>query len=101
MLRSFHYAAYTPVFSDEDRDPSALFAWARLWYQWVGASFLRSYLETAAGSSFVPSTTTELRTLLDALLLEKAVYELLCEVNNRPAWLKIPVLGVIRLVEAQ
>ena len=32
--------------------------------------------------------------LLDALLLEKAVYELGYELNNRPDWVKIPIQGI-------
>ena len=68
-----------------NRAGSGRFAWARAWYQWVSAAFLGSYLETAADASFVPRTRAELEVLLDALLLEKAVYELLYEANNRPA----------------
>jgi maltose alpha-D-glucosyltransferase/alpha-amylase len=100
MIRSFHYAAYTPVFSDQNADPAERFEWARAWYEWVSAAFLGEYLDAADGASFVPATSGELGVLLDALLLEKAVYELLYEANNRPEWLKIPLLGVTQLVEA-
>jgi len=98
MLRSFHYAAYTHVF--EQDDPADQFAWANLWYERVCSAFLDSYLERANGASFVPDTKRELDVLLPALLLEKAVYELLYEINNRPDWLRVPLLGVTQLVEA-
>jgi maltokinase len=32
--------------------------------------------------------------------LEKAVYELRYELNNRPEWLSIPVAGILRILEA-
>jgi predicted trehalose synthase len=32
--------------------------------------------------------------------LEKAVYELRYELNNRPDWLGIPVAGILRILEA-
>jgi maltose alpha-D-glucosyltransferase/alpha-amylase len=100
MLRSFHYAAYTPIFSpDPIGDPTTLLSWGRLWCTWVSATFLRAYLSRAASAPFVPDSTRELDVLLDALLLEKAVYELAYEVNNRPDWVKIPILGVTQLME--
>jgi maltose alpha-D-glucosyltransferase/alpha-amylase len=100
MLRSFHYAAYTPLFAPDAGDASELMDWGRLWYGWVSAAFLGEYMDRARGASFLPPSDEETEALLQALLLEKATYELLYEINNRPAWLKIPVLGVSQLVEA-
>ena len=37
--------------------------------------------------------------LLAVFELEKAVYELRYELNNRPDWVKIPVAGIVRLLE--
>ncbi|MBA3551402.1 MAG: hypothetical protein H0W27_00830, partial [Actinobacteria bacterium] len=74
--------------------------WIRLWYLWTSAGFLRSYLETASGATFVPSSEVELRVLSNALLLEKALYELQYEANNRPEWLKIPIQGIVQFLEA-
>ncbi|MGH2720420.1 MAG: hypothetical protein ACRDJO_02295 [Actinomycetota bacterium] len=65
----------------------------------MSAAFLRSYQSTAAGASFLPSNRHELEVLLDAFLLEKALYELGYEVNNRPDWVKIPIQGILDLVE--
>jgi len=39
----------------------------------------------------------ETQKLLDAYLLEKALYELLYELNNRPTWLHIPIAGILDL----
>ena len=33
--------------------------------------------------------------------LEKAVYELRYELNNRPDWLRIPVAGLVRILDEE
>ncbi|MGH2689991.1 MAG: putative maltokinase, partial [Actinomycetota bacterium] len=103
MIRSFHYAAYSMMLggtkSMYHEKPALLEPWLDFWYAWVSAAFLRSYQSTAAGASFLPSRRHELEVLLDAFLLEKALYELGYEVNNRPDWVKIPIQGILDLVE--
>jgi maltose alpha-D-glucosyltransferase/alpha-amylase len=103
MIRSFHYAAHTAYFQHveqffEARGP--LRRAARYWYLWASARFLSKYLQEAAGTPFVPSALDELKLLLNTLLLEKSVYELNYELNNRPEWVEVPLLGIIELVEA-
>ena len=108
MLRSFHYAAYTTLFNQEAEGvyashPEALAflePWARFWYLWVSAVFLKTYCENASRASFLPRTREELQVLLDAYLLEKAVYELDYELNNRPDWVRIPLQGILQLLGA-
>src|SRR5438445_8285036 len=94
MLRSFHYAAQSilrgPGHIHLD-DPDRLEPWLRFWQVWVQAAFLGGYLDAAGGSSFVPESREELDVLLDAFLLEKAIYELHYEINHRPDWVGIPV----------
>ena len=48
----------------------------------------------------LPPTRDERQLLLDAYLLEKAVYELSYELNNRPDWVRIPLQGIRHLWEA-
>jgi maltose alpha-D-glucosyltransferase/alpha-amylase len=106
MLRSFHYAAYTALFAQEAEgvyasQPEALAPlepWARVWYVWVSAVFLKTYRDAASRASFLPRTQDELQVLLDAYLLEKAVYELGYELNNRPDWVRIPLQGILQLL---
>ena len=103
MLRSFHYAAYAALVRRANNASSAgttdvLEHWAEFWQRWVGAEFLKSYLQEAAGGRFVPGGREELRVLLRALLLEKAVYELSYELNNRPDWVGIPLRGIRQLL---
>ncbi len=47
----------------------------------------------------MPETKEEIEILLDALLLEKAIYELGYELNNRPDWVKIPIHGIKQLLQ--
>ncbi|MFQ5846255.1 MAG: maltose alpha-D-glucosyltransferase [Candidatus Methylomirabilales bacterium] len=108
MLRSFHYAAYASLFEHAARGvvqshPEAvatLEAWARFWYLGVSATFFRAYLDIAGETPLVPQSRQELQVLLDVLLLEKAVYELGYELNSRPDWVKIPLQGILQLLEA-
>jgi maltose alpha-D-glucosyltransferase/alpha-amylase len=50
------------------------------------------------GSAFHPRTTDEMHVLLAAFLLEKALYEVAYEVDNRPEWLPIPTAGIVELL---
>jgi maltose alpha-D-glucosyltransferase/alpha-amylase len=95
MLRSFQYAAYSAL---ETRAP-AVEAWAAFWNGWVSAAFLKSYFKYAYGQAFAPASEMERRTLLQAFLLQKALYELAYELNNRPGWVGIPIRGILSLIE--
>jgi maltose alpha-D-glucosyltransferase/alpha-amylase len=104
MIRSFHYAAYSALFSSAggpslQENPSFLEPWIVFWYLWVVGSFLRSYLEVASATRILPSTREGISVLLDTLVLEKAVYELRYELNNRPEWVKIPIEGILQQLE--
>jgi len=102
MIRSFHYATETAlqVHSKGVAEVRAgLEPWAELWYRWVAASFLRAYLAGIAPTHLLPKDPDELRRLLDAYVLEKALYELGYELNNRPDWVRIPVRGILRSLD--
>ncbi|MBC7840355.1 MAG: putative maltokinase [Nitrospiraceae bacterium] len=104
MLRSFYYASYASLLHQQlglhAEDAGASFEpWIRFWYGWVSVAFLKSYLRIAENVSFWPGTLLELRVLLDAHLLEKAVYEIGYELNNRPDWVRIPIRGVLDILE--
>jgi maltose alpha-D-glucosyltransferase/alpha-amylase len=105
MLRSFHYAAYAALFSQKERglvhheDMEYLESWANCWQRWVSAVFLKAYLRHAADGDFLPRDQAELGILLDIFLLEKAVYEMGYELNNRPNWIKIPFQGIHQLLQ--
>ncbi len=104
MLRSFHYAAYSSLFAHQSagwitsEGFHSLEQWARLWHHWVSVVFLKAYLYRAGSAPFLPESREELRVLLDVHLLEKAIYELGYELNNRPDWVSIPLVGILQLV---
>ncbi len=104
MLRSFHYAAYAPLLHDNGKklphEPlQDLGNWAQYWQRWVSATFLKTYLEVSGNSNFIPKDREELALLLDLYLLDKAVYELGYELNNRPSWVRIPLDGISQLLQ--
>jgi maltose alpha-D-glucosyltransferase/alpha-amylase len=100
MLRSFQYAAFARLFEESangliQRAEVPVFeSWSLFWERWVSAAFLGAYLDRAGTASFVPAGRSELGTLLDAYVLEKAIYELGYELNNRPGWVRIPLAGI-------
>ena len=98
MLRSFAYAAMNIIFSQPAATPAetALLSGRLLaWEEWVRTAFLHGYLQQAAGASFLPAKEKHLELLLDSFILDKAFYELEYELNNRPAWLRIPLEGIL------
>ena len=60
----------------------------------VSAGFLREYLRTARAGTFLPSERRDVSTLLDVFYLEKALYEVDYELNNRPGWVEVPLQGI-------
>jgi maltose alpha-D-glucosyltransferase/alpha-amylase len=106
MLRSFHYASSAKLFEEAAAGVASgealaeLESWAHYWERWISAAFLRAYLDRARGASFLPPSRGEMATLLDVYVLEKALYELAYELNNRPAWVKIPLQGIRQILGA-
>jgi maltose alpha-D-glucosyltransferase/alpha-amylase len=104
MVRSFHYAAHTALLKEaslRSEDVPALEPWTDLWYRYVSGVFVRSYLDTVEKEPFIPAEKKELEIMLKAFLLEKAVYELGYELNNRPEWVIIPLRGLKDLLEGE
>ena len=100
MLRSFSYAAHASLINYTARhseDVARLEPWALLWECSAAAEFLRAYREAAEGAEFLPRNSADLRRLLDVFLLDKALYEVLYEMNSRPAWVRIPLMGILSL----
>ena len=101
MLRSFHYVAHAALFGDvpgivpsREAHPQ-LEKWARTWYRWVSTIFLKEYLNAAAGALFLPQQADEFNILLGAYMLERALMEIEYELEQRPAWVRIPVHGIL------
>jgi maltose alpha-D-glucosyltransferase/alpha-amylase len=100
MLRSLDYAAYAGLMGHTARRPEdweSLEPWARLWERSTGAEFLRAYRRTAQGAAFLPPADGNFRKLLAIHLLDKALNELSYELHHRPAWVRIPLIGILSL----
>lgn len=101
MIRSFHYAAYGSLFLDNQirkEDISTLIPYVELWYHYISGFFMKSYLKTAGNAAFIPDNEEDLEILLQTYLLQKAVYELNYELNNRPDWVIVPLRGIKAIV---
>jgi len=101
ILRSFHYATVSALHSGKVRgeDVAVLEPWADAWYQWVSVAFLRAYTEHLADGHLLSHSKEDWQVLLDIHLLDKALYELAYELNNRPEWVIIPLRGILQLLE--
>ncbi len=110
MVRSFDYAAYAALFGlasgrgrttgvvrDEDRP--ALFPWARAWRAWAHHAFLTGWLEVCEGSSFLPGDNDERNILYRAHLIDQILLEIARQLRSDPAWLPIPLMGLIEAFE--
>jgi trehalose synthase-fused probable maltokinase len=91
MLRSFAYAVTAARILRGIEPPEGWEARAR-------EHFLEGYLSTV-DMSLLPAGQEAIRRLLSVFELEKAVYELRYELDNRPQWVHIPVAGIQRLIE--
>ncbi len=98
MLRSFSYAAWSSLINWTARRAGTLDhlePWARLWERSASIEFLRGYREAAGGADFLPADPLDFRRLLDAFRIDKALYEVSYEFNNRPTWVRVPLMGIL------
>jgi maltose alpha-D-glucosyltransferase / alpha-amylase len=104
MMRSFHYAAFAPLLGALGNEPASgdklkqLTLWAEVWSTWFTNRFVTEYFQMTAGVAYLPASPEEMHKLLKLQLLEKAIYELGYELNNRPTWVGIPLEGIAGLL---
>ncbi|HEY7293032.1 MAG TPA: maltose alpha-D-glucosyltransferase [Vicinamibacterales bacterium] len=107
MVRSFSYAAYAALFAfvlHAPEDFGLLAEWADAWQRSAADAFVRGYRDAleldGARSGLVPRGASWNR-MLQAFVLEKALYELAYELNYRPEWVQIPLLGIRKLIDGR
>lgn len=93
MLRSYHYAAVSALRARAPEERERLAPWAELFHEVAAASFLAGWLGAVADTTVLPPRAS-LGVLLDFFLLEKCLYEVRYEMNNRPDWIAIPLSGL-------
>ena len=91
MLRSFAYAVSAVEILRGATAPEG-------WESRAREEYLKGYHETV-DQSLLPAGEAAFARLLTVFELEKAVYELRYELNNRPEWIHIPVAGILRMLE--
>jgi len=102
MIRSFDYAATAAVRQLGEPRPAAVPRMSRLadaWRQRAVDGFRAAYRKEMRGCPAYPASKLQAKALIDFFTLEKAVYEISYELANRPAWVAIPLNGVLRVVE--
>ncbi|MFA7322568.1 MAG: putative maltokinase, partial [Dokdonella sp.] len=102
MLRSFSYARSAALLRDtySDAERARLAPLARDWERQARETFLSAYGETVEGCGLYGSFD-EVQGLIALFELEKALYELRYEIGNRPAWINVPLSGVLALCALQ
>lgn len=92
MLRSFDYAQATVElegYPEADRAGPAR------------AALLQGYREATVGAAFLPRDGASFDTVLSSLELEKVLYEVRYEIQNRPDWVRIPVRALMKMEVSQ
>jgi maltokinase len=92
MLRSFAYITSAVEILRDQTAPEG-------YEQRMRDQFLSCYLG-AIDPTLMPAGEAAIANLLSIYELEKAIYELRYELNNRPDWVPIPVAGIARLLES-
>jgi maltose alpha-D-glucosyltransferase/alpha-amylase len=101
MIRSFDYAATAAVRQVGETRPAALPRMAELadaWRERAIDGFRAAYRKEMRGCHAYPASKLQAKAMIDFFILEKAVYEVNYELANRPAWVAIPLNGILRVL---
>jgi maltose alpha-D-glucosyltransferase/alpha-amylase len=101
MIRSFHYAlssVYRVHTENRPEHGEILKPWTAIWFHTLSGVFLGRYLDEVGPAGLLPMDGENLSVLMEAFLLEKAMYELMYELNNRPDWAVVPLRGLCDLL---
>lgn len=106
MIRSFDYASQSVLLNQitgiiQKEELPVFQEWASYWSKWASSQFLTAYLKTVGTADFATQRAEEIQALLDVFLLEKAVYELAYELNNRPTWVQVPLGGILHILKSE
>jgi maltose alpha-D-glucosyltransferase / alpha-amylase len=101
MIRSFDYAAVTAVRRLAETRAAAeprMTELAESWRQRAVDGFRAAYRKTMRGCRSYPENKKQANDLIAFFTLEKAVYEVSYELANRPAWVDIPLQGILAIL---
>jgi maltokinase len=100
MVRSFHYAVEVALRDYGYADDPAARSSGGDWEVRCTDAFLSGYGSAEGIDALLPPGAEDQRAVLDAFLLDKAVYEVGYELAHRPSWVDIPLAAVHRLLDA-
>jgi maltose alpha-D-glucosyltransferase/alpha-amylase len=101
MIRSFQYAAHHALLRKGPvprARPAEMTAWLRAWQHRLSSVFLASYLQAIEQAGLLPRDAADRSVLLQALLLERAYYELGFELNRQRDWVAAPLADIPALL---
>jgi maltose alpha-D-glucosyltransferase/alpha-amylase len=101
MLRSFSYAGWAAIMAraaERPRVREALIPWIEEWERRTAQAFLQGYKDAIGDCASYPTDASTATRLITAFAIEKALYEIAYEASNRPAWLGIPIKGLLELI---
>jgi maltose alpha-D-glucosyltransferase/alpha-amylase len=101
LLRSLDYS--TMAFSQQSQEAEKINSQASralsVWREQSTDCFLSAYQETMGSSALWPEGAEDAKAMLNFFLLEKSLYEVEYELSYRPAWVSVPLQGVLRILE--
>ena len=104
MIDSFHDVALGRLREADvggslrPEDAKVLDVWARHWYLWVSASFLRGYRETTGDAAFLPADEYEWACLLDTFLIQRVLEDLYADLRDNPGRVASSIRGLLELL---
>jgi maltose alpha-D-glucosyltransferase/alpha-amylase len=102
MLRSFSYATYSALYERAEPESdrwTQLEPWAATFESLAREYFLQAYLRASHEADLLPRDRDDLQLLLDFFELDKALYEVNYEIGHRPDWVRIPLRGIIDVID--
>ncbi|RRA99758.1 maltose alpha-D-glucosyltransferase [Larkinella rosea] len=102
MIRSFYYVAYKG-FRSTSQVPNAgiesLLPHADWWAFQLSQIFVKAYFDTVQEGGFFPENKDDLQVMLEAYLLERAIFDLNYELQNRPDRVLAPVRIIKTIID--
>jgi len=99
LLRSFHYALHCTQVKLGSENSQKRIDQGKTLYQAISGVFLNTYFKQAFKNQLDIGYRKEITYLLHYFLLEKAIYELGHELNDRPDWAIIPLQGILEITD--
>ena len=102
MIRSLYYVGYEGFLNNSQvskEETTRLLPYAEFWAHSMSGFFMKAYLETVRGSSFMPAQADDLQMMLETYMLEKAISDLNYELNHRPDWVRVPLQMIQSIME--